>query len=141
MEIDPSEETFEFDIVIEEGAIVPYGRTNIGFMGRCFAHKHLKYTTTIPFYDLLANYFIMTYFRDEIISFLDTIDNRVEALRKEALMLQEERDHVLTGIDLLKNTDLLSNLSSADHEEVKMQIKRINGRLQVRTSNLVKSNI
>lgn len=74
----------------------------------------------------------MVHFRDDIITFLDSIDNRVEALRKEAHKLQEERDHLLTRIDMLKNTDLLSNLSEADHEEVNLTLKRINERLQVR---------
>lgn len=35
---------------------------------------------------------------------------------------------------MLKNTDLLSNLSAADIEEVKLQLNRINSRLQVRDS-------
>lgn len=72
--------------------------------------------------------------RDEIIGMLDTIDNRVEALRKEALKLQEHRDHLLTRIDMLKNTDVLSNLNEADKEEVDLQLKRINERLQVISS-------
>lgn len=65
---------------------------------------------------------------------LDSIDTRVELLRKEALKLQDERDLILTRIDLLKNTDLLSNLNATDHEEVGLQLSRINARLQVRTS-------
>jgi len=68
--------------------------------------------------------------RDDVISFLDTIDNRVEALRKDAIKLQEERDHLYTRIHMLKNTDLLSNLSEADKEDVSMQLRRINERLQ-----------
>lgn len=66
-----------------------------------------------------------------MIQFLDSIDNRVEDLRKEAIKLQDQRDHLLTRIDMLKNTDLLTNLSEADQEEVSMQLKRINERLQV----------
>jgi dsDNA-binding SOS-regulon protein len=66
---------------------------------------------------------------------LDTIDNRVETLRKEALKLQEQREILSTRIDMLKNTEVLSNLSEADKEEVDLQLKRINERLQVRSSD------
>jgi BCL2-associated athanogene 2 len=64
------------------------------------------------------------------VALLDTIDNRVEALRKEALKLQEQRDQLSTHIDMLKNTDVLSNLNEADKEEVELQLKRINARMQ-----------
>jgi len=104
MEIDPSEETLDkFDVrgKVEEGKLVPYDKKNIAVMGR-----------------------------DEVISLLDSIDTRVELLRKEALQLQDERDLILTRIDLLKNTDLLSNLNATDHEEVGLQLSRINSRLQ-----------
>jgi BCL2-associated athanogene 2 len=67
-----------------------------------------------------------------LIHFLDSIDNRVEDLRKEAINLQDQRDHLLTRIDMLKNTDMLTNLSEADQEEVSLQLKRINKRLQVK---------
>lgn len=70
-------------------------------------------------------------FRDEVINLLDSIDTRVEALRKEAMKLQEQRDHLQTRIDMLKNTEVLSNLSEADKEEISLQLKRINRRLQV----------
>lgn len=66
-----------------------------------------------------------------MINLIDSIDNRVEALRKEAIKLQDERDILYTRIDLLKNTELLSHLSDADQEEVHMQLHRINERLQV----------
>jgi BCL2-associated athanogene 2 len=67
-----------------------------------------------------------------LIQFLDSIDNRVEDLRKEAIKLQDQRDHLLTRIDLLKNTDLLTNLNEEDQEEIGLHLKRINERLQVR---------
>lgn len=66
-----------------------------------------------------------------MISFLDGIENRVEALRKEAHKLQEQRDHLNATIDMLKNTDFLSNLNEADKEEVNLTLQRINERLQV----------
>lgn len=66
-----------------------------------------------------------------MISFLDGIEIRVEALRKETLKLQENRDQLHATIDMLKNTDFLSNLNEADKEEVNMTLQRINERLQV----------
>jgi len=104
MEIDPSEESSDkFDVrgKVEEGKLVLYDKKNIGVMGR-----------------------------DEVIALLDSIDTRVEFLRKEALKLQDERDLILTRMDLLKNTDLLSNLNATDHEEVALQLSRISDRLQ-----------
>ena len=83
------------------------------------------------------NQYFFSRFRDEVIACLDSIDTRVEALRKEALMLEEERDNILTRIDMLKNTDLLAHLSQTDHEDVDLQLKRISGRLQVRFVNML----
>lgn len=77
--------------------------------------------------------FLYFLFRDELIAFLDGVDNRVESLRKDAMKLQDERDHLLTGIDLLKNTDVLSYLKEAEQEEINLQLHRVNERLQVRT--------
>lgn len=70
-------------------------------------------------------------FRDEVIKMIDGLENRVETLRKEAISLQDQRDVLLTRIDMLKNTDMLANLSEADKEEVGLTLKRINERLQV----------
>lgn len=41
---------------------------------------------------------------------LDQLDTRVERLRKEAMHLQEQRDHLLISLDLVKNNDLFANL-------------------------------
>lgn len=68
---------------------------------------------------------------------LDSIEVRVETLRKEAIKLQDQRDHLQTRIDMLKNTELLSNLSDTDKEEVGMTLKRINERLQVYSRNFL----
>lgn len=121
----------------EDGmAVIEYSKRNHGAMGRCL--KAWQTTTEILFLFFFATnqthqgYFVSS-FRDEVVNLLDSIDNRVEALRKEALKLQDERDHLLTRIDMLKNTDVLSNLSAEDKDEVYQQLKRINERLQVRT--------
>lgn len=70
--------------------------------------------------------------REEIISFLDKIDNQVEELRREAVTLGEKRDNLMTRIDMMKHVDLLTNLDENDRADVNMQLKRINARLQVR---------
>lgn len=144
MDIDQSEEESKdrFDDPPKmDGAVVEYSKKNFGVMGRCLKQIILIYFKSL-FYEtfswsltkrfLSILFYFAVRFRDDIISFLDGIDNRVEALRKEAHKLQEERDRLLTRIDMLKNTDLLSNLSEADHEEVSLTLKRINERLQVR---------
>lgn len=50
------------------------------------------------------------------------------------MKLQEQRDHLLTRIDMLKNTEVLSNLNEDDKEEISLQLKRINERLQVKVN-------
>lgn len=74
--------------------------------------------------------FLIFHYRDEVIKILDTIDTQVESLRKEALKLQEQRDDLLTRIDMLKNTDLLDNLTDSEREEISFHLRRVNDRLQ-----------
>lgn len=62
---------------------------------------------------------------------LDKIDNQVEELRREAVTLQEKRDNLMTKIDMMKHVDLLTNLDENDRDDINMQLKRINERLQV----------
>jgi len=61
---------------------------------------------------------------------LDKIDTQVEELRKEALKLQEKRDSLLTQIDMLKNDDLLADLTTFEREEIGFHLKRVNERIQ-----------
>lgn len=69
--------------------------------------------------------------RDEIVSLLDKIDNQVEELRREAVSLQEKRDNLMTKIDMMKHVDILENLDVNDRDDINLQLKRINERLQV----------
>lgn len=107
--------------------IIEYSKKSIGAMGRWLTQLY-RATASHPT-NLMFCLFL--HFRDEVIGFLDSIDNRVEALRTEALKLQDQHDHLLTQIDMLKNTDFLSNLNKDDQEEVASNLMRINGRLQV----------
>lgn len=59
---------------------------------------------------------------------LDSIDNEVEALRKQAIELQEKRDRLHTRIDLLR-TDFLTSQVEADPDEIQFHLKRILDRL------------
>lgn len=45
---------------------------------------------------------------------LDQLDTRVERIRKEAMLLQEKRDHLLISLDLIKNNDLFANLEERE---------------------------
>lgn len=45
---------------------------------------------------------------------LDQLDTRVERLRKEAMHLQDKRDHLLISLDLIKNNDLFANLEERE---------------------------
>lgn len=45
---------------------------------------------------------------------LDQLDTRVERFRKEAMHLQEQRDHLLISLDLIKNNDLFANLEERE---------------------------
>lgn len=85
---------------------------------------------------ILRNYIIhdshdLSHLRDEIVSLLDKIDNQVEELRREAVSLQEKRDNLMTKIDMMKHVDILENLDVNDRDDINLQLKRINERLQV----------
>lgn len=66
--------------------------------------------------------------RDDIVGILDSIDTEVEALRKQAIELQEKRDRLHTRIDLLR-TDFLASQVEADPDEIQFHLKRITDRL------------
>lgn len=142
MEVDSASETrdsFDLDIMGGERAVVEYSRTkNIGGMGRWLhvTHSINANLSKLMFKNFSYRFYFFGFSRDEVVALLDSIDNRVETLRKEALKLQEERDLILTRIDMLKHTDLLTSLSAADHEEIHMTLQRINERLQVTLETL-----
>lgn len=50
-------------------------------------------------------------FKFRFIKALDSLDYRVEKLRKESISLTEKRDLLLMSMDILKHNELLSNLN------------------------------
>lgn len=113
----------------DEASDVEYSKKSVISMGRSLSLACYLCLIPSPWSDLISSFNISS---DDLIQLLDSTDNHVENLRKEAIKLQDKRDYLLTRIDMLKNTDLLTNLSEADQEEIGLTLKRINERLEVR---------
>lgn len=156
MEVDEALDTVP-ETMGQELAVVEYSKKNIGAMGRwltrdrsvsyhvircyllLFVIALIRIGLIDAFDQLLEASFEFPFFissRDEVVNLLDNIAVRVETLRKDAIKLQEQRDQLLTRIDMLKNTEVLSNLNETDKEEISVELKRINDRLQVRVKRL-----
>lgn len=45
------------------------------------------------------------------VTILDSLDARVEKLRKDALNLQEKKDYLLMSMDLIKSNEMMQNMS------------------------------
>lgn len=129
MDIDDQAEASQSSYICS--TVVEYSSRSFGVMGRCDSWRSTLDFARTSHRLQLPNQPLFFCYRDDVISFLDGIENRVEALRKEAHKLQEQRDHLHATIDMLKNTDFLSNLNEADKEEVNLTLQRINERLQV----------
>lgn len=48
-----------------------------------------------------------------LIELLDVLEGHVENLRKEAIKLEEDRDSLLSSLDSVRNSDLLSELAES----------------------------
>lgn len=59
----------------------------------------------------LSTKILIDFFR--FIKVLDHIDGRVENLRKEAILLQQQADLLTTSIDLLKNHEHVQTLNES----------------------------
>lgn len=66
---------------------------------------------------------------ERVITYLDSLDSKVEKLRKEALELQEKKDTLLVSIDLIKNHDAIGKLNECEREEINYYIHRVSARL------------
>lgn len=67
-------------------------------------------------------------YRDDVVSLVDSIDNEVESLRKQAIEFQDKRDRLHTRIEMLR-TDFLTSHVDADPDEIQFHLKRITDRL------------
>lgn len=62
---------------------------------------------------MVSSVFFHSNFR--FIKALDSLDYRVEKLRKESISLTEKRDLLLMSMDILKHNELLSGLNECKH--------------------------
>lgn len=78
------------------------------------------------------------FFREHLIHILDGIDCEVEALRKQAMELQEKRDQLHTRIDLLRTDSafLAYQFDGLDPDEINFHLKRVNDRLKTVNVNV-----
>ncbi|KAL1488032.1 hypothetical protein ABEB36_015405 [Hypothenemus hampei] len=63
--------------------------------------------------------------KEKLIELLDLIESQVEKLRRDAVQLEESRDHLLTALDSIKHTDLMADLEGNDADDVVRYVDRI----------------
>ncbi|KAL3288359.1 hypothetical protein HHI36_002807 [Cryptolaemus montrouzieri] len=63
--------------------------------------------------------------KERVIELLDVLESHVEKLRKEASQLEEDRDQLLSSIDSVRNTDVMSELEENDREDINRYADRI----------------
>lgn len=141
MEIDESSEMADAfsDIVTDKRGVVDDRNTakkslsSMERLGDAYITLYAKNYNFISWPPKYSYYDLQIHFlcREEIVALLDKIDNQVEELRREAFTLQEKRDNLMTKIDMMKHVDLLTNLDKNDRDDINLQLKRINERLQV----------
>lgn len=51
--------------------------------------------------------------KERILELLDVLESHVEKLRREAAQLEEDRDHLLSSLDSVRNTDLIIELADS----------------------------
>ena len=66
---------------------------------------------------------------ERFVTILDSLDARVEKLRKDALNLQEKKDYLLMSMDLIKSNEMMQNMSEAEREEIILYLQRVSSRL------------
>lgn len=71
-----------------------------------------RYVRLLSFSPWHSHHLVRTLHR--FVGVLDQLDTRVERFRKEAMHLQEQRDHLLISLDLIKNNDLFANLEERE---------------------------
>ncbi|KAJ3649190.1 hypothetical protein Zmor_020945 [Zophobas morio] len=66
--------------------------------------------------------------KERILELLDVLESHVEKLRREAAQLEEDRDHLLSSLDSVRNTDLIIELADNDRDDVCRYAERIMNR-------------
>ncbi|XP_045481123.1 BAG family molecular chaperone regulator 2 [Harmonia axyridis] len=63
--------------------------------------------------------------KERVIEMLDVLESHVEKLRKGASQLEEDRDQLLSSIDSVRNTDIISELAESDRDDINRYADRI----------------
>lgn len=66
--------------------------------------------------------------KTRVLQLLDQVESVVEKLRRDALKMEEDRDSVFTTLDTIRNSDMLTELSDNDHEDILRYAERIGNR-------------
>ncbi|XP_044265662.1 BAG family molecular chaperone regulator 2 [Tribolium madens] len=66
--------------------------------------------------------------KERVLELLDILESHVEKLRREAAQLEEDRDHLLSSLDSVRNTDLIVDLPDNDRDDVCQYAERIMSR-------------
>ncbi|CAK1550746.1 unnamed protein product [Leptosia nina] len=63
--------------------------------------------------------------KDRLISVLDQVELRVERLRRDTVRIEEEKDSLLSTLDSVKHSELLSDISDCDKDDIMRYADRI----------------
>lgn len=63
--------------------------------------------------------------KDRLIEVLDQVEMRVERLRKDTIRIVEERDSLLSTLDSVKHSELLSDIAECDRDDITRYADRI----------------
>ncbi|XP_023939947.1 BAG family molecular chaperone regulator 2 [Bicyclus anynana] len=63
--------------------------------------------------------------KDRLISVLDQVEMRVERLRRDTIRIEEEKDSLLSTLDSVKHSELLSEISECDKDDIARYADRI----------------
>lgn len=56
--------------------------------------------------------------KERILELLDILESHVEKLRREAAQLEEDRDHLLSSLDSVRNTELIVELGDSKYPKL-----------------------
>ncbi|CAH2984459.1 unnamed protein product [Chilo suppressalis] len=63
--------------------------------------------------------------KDRLIAVLDQVEMRVERLRRDTVRIEEEKDSLLSTLDSVKHSDLLTDITECDKEDIVRYADRI----------------
>ncbi|CAF4809055.1 unnamed protein product [Pieris macdunnoughi] len=63
--------------------------------------------------------------KDKLISVLDQVELRVERLRRDTTRIEEEKDSLLSTLDSIKHSELLSDITECDKDDIARYADRI----------------